>query len=76
MTNITAKLKKDPNAFKTLELNDLKLLRAQFGKNVTTVEDISEQVNMIIHIDNIQMPLDRKGFKQICTSLHRQCSQQ
>ena len=76
MTNITAKLKKDPNAFKTLELNDLKLLRAQFGKNVTTVEDISEQVNMIIHIDNIQMPLDRKACKEICTSLHRQCREQ
>jgi hypothetical protein len=64
-------LKKNPDAFNSFDIGDLRLFRKTLGRNLDDLDKLIEQVRIIVHIDHISMPLTWDGFKKICKSLKR-----
>jgi hypothetical protein len=73
--DLCRKQTKNTDYLKKLANADIKLLKDSFGKNIDSVKDLIEQVNIIIAIEHIDMPLTRDSFQKICASLFRQNTQ-
>jgi hypothetical protein len=67
--DLCRKKTKNTDYLKKLANADIKLLKESFGKNINSVKDLIEQVNIIIAIEHIDMPLTRDSFQKICASL-------
>ena len=76
LVRIKKAITKNPFAFKNLELHELKLLRASCGQKIDSLEDFIQEVATILHVDLIELPITRQGYKKVCKAMHRQCSEQ
>jgi hypothetical protein len=67
--DLCRKQTKNTDNLKKLANADIKLLKESFGKNINSVKDLVEQVNIIVSIEHINLPLTRDSFQKICAAL-------
>jgi hypothetical protein len=58
---VLSELSKNPEKVKTLNPNELNMLKDSFGKGIYSINDLHDQISLIILVLQLEVPLVRKG---------------